>query len=107
MPGPTATIRMTELGYPKATVRATMVSFFVCIWPLLFTGQVLTRGLSADTAWTALALVPATRTGILIGNHAATRVSERFFRRLVIVFLLATSASLLAASGVHYLGARL
>ena len=95
MPGPTAALRLGGLGYPKAVVRATMVSFFVVVWPLVFAGQWATIGLSAETAANALALVPATLGGLLVGNWTAGRVSERVFRRMVIFFLIATSASML------------
>ncbi|MFK7941870.1 MAG: TSUP family transporter [Paracoccaceae bacterium] len=95
MPGPTATMRMTAQGYDKAVIRATMVSFFMCVWPLIFAGQSMTRAIPMATWINAGILVPATLGGIVLGNYAATRVSEKFFRRLVVGFLILTSASLL------------
>ena len=95
MPGPTAALRLGGLGIPKATVRATMVCFFVAIWPLIFAGQWATIGISSATAWNALSLVPATLAGLAAGNWAASRVSERLFRGMVFFFLIATSLSLL------------
>jgi uncharacterized membrane protein YfcA len=95
MPGPTAAVRMTALGYPKATTRATMVSFFCLIWPVIFLGQVATAGVATQTLWNALMLVPATLAGIVAGNWAARRVSEAVFRRLVIAILAVSSATLL------------
>lgn len=96
MPGPTATMRMTGQGYDKTITRATMVSFFMCIWPLIFAGQTVTRSISMGTWINAGLLVPATLAGIVLGNYAAARVSETFFRRLVVGFLILTSVSLLA-----------
>ena len=52
-------------------------------------------GVTEATLWNALRLVPAVLAGVLAGNWAASRVSERFFRNLVLVFLCATSVSLL------------
>lgn len=95
MPGPPPALRMAGTGRGKAVSRATLVSFFMAIWPMIFAGQALTRGLDPAILWSALSLVPATLVGILIGNWAASRVSETFFRRLVLGFLIVTSAALL------------
>jgi len=95
IPGPTAAVRLSGLGNPKTTVRATMVGFFAVITPLIVLGQSASIGVSSATLWNALTLMPATLAGLAIGNYAAARVSEQFFRRLVIFFLFATSASLL------------
>ena len=95
MPGPTAALRLSGLGHDKVTIRATMVSFFAVVWPIVFAGQWLTIGITAETAWNALSLVPATLGGLFLGNWAATRVSEKVFRTMVYVFLVATAVSLL------------
>lgn len=95
MPGPTAAIRIAGLGHGKAAVRASMVGFFVGIWPFILAGQWLALGFGSDTLWNAAKLVPATLAGLAVGNWAAGRVSEGFFRRVVILLLIATSASLL------------
>ena len=95
MPGPPAAIRASALGHPKTTVRASMMGFFVGIWPIVFTGQWIAIGISSETLWNALSLVPATLAGLAVGHYAASRVSEAFFRRVVIVLLFATAASLL------------
>ena len=104
MPGPTAAIRMSGLGHDKAKVRATMVSFFFVVWPMIFMGQWATAGITSQTMWNALGLVPATLAGIVIGNAVAARLSERFFRRLVIGVLVVTSASLLTDAALNGLG---
>lgn len=104
MPGPTATMRMTGQGYDKAITRATMVSFFMCVWPLICAGQAVTRPIPGETLMNAALLVPATLAGIVLGSYAATRVSERFFRQLVLGFLILTSASLLLDVGRTWIG---
>ncbi|MEM6974486.1 MAG: sulfite exporter TauE/SafE family protein [Pseudomonadota bacterium] len=97
MPGPTPAIRMGSLGYDKIALRSTMVTFFVVVWPVILAGQVMTAGIAAPVAWYALSLVPATLVGLVIGQIATTRVSELFFRRLVLAFLGATAFSLIAS----------
>ena len=96
IPGPPASLRMAGLGYPKATIRATMVTFFCLVWPAIFTGQWAVIGVGSDTLWNALVLVPGVLAGVLAGNWAAGHVSERVFRNLVLAFLCATSVSLFA-----------
>jgi uncharacterized membrane protein YfcA len=98
IPGPPAALRMTGLAHPKTVVRATMVSFFCAVWPMIFLAQLSVLSIGAETWWNAATLVPGTLVGLALGNWAASRVSESFFRRMVIVFLLAAAASLLAAS---------
>lgn len=95
MPGPIAAIRTSGIGHDKTRVRATMVAFFILIWPLIFTGQWVWIGISAATFWNAVILVPGTLAGLIAGNWAAAHVSERFFRGLVLVFLIATAGGLL------------
>lgn len=95
MPGPTAAVRLTSLGQNKKTVRATMICFFCVVWPVIFLGQWATAGVTIATLWNAALLVPATLAGIFVGNYAAGRVSESFFRRLVLGILVLTSISLI------------
>ena len=104
MPGPTVALRLAGLAHSKTAIRGTMVTFFCAVWPIIFAGQVLTGGIDAATLWNAAALIPATLGGVAVGQWATERVSERLFRRMVIFFLLATSASLLAASVLSFLG---
>ncbi len=98
IPGPPAALRMTGLGYPKVTVRATMVSFFCVVWAMILAAQMTALSIPAQTFWNAAMLIPATLAGLAVGNWAADKVSEAVFRRMVIAFLLAASASLLAGS---------
>lgn len=104
MPGPTAALRITGLGHDKATVRATMVSFFCCAWPLVFSGQAFAIGITKATLGNAAMLVPATLAGLAIGNYAAARVSEAVFRRLVLGFLALTAVALLGDAALGSIG---
>lgn len=98
IPGPPAALRMTGLARPKTVIRATMVSFFCAVWPMILLAQVSVLSIGAHTWWNAVCLIPGTLAGLAFGNWAASRVSESLFRRLVILFLLAAAGSLLAAS---------
>lgn len=95
MPGPTAALRATALGHPKAIVRASMVGFFIAAWPAIFAAQVLAIGPGRETFVNAALLAPATIAGLAVGNVVAHRVSEQFFRRAVFLLLAATSLSLI------------
>ncbi|MEM6623162.1 MAG: TSUP family transporter [Pseudomonadota bacterium] len=106
MPGPTAAVRMNGLSHSKARVRATMVAFFVLVWPMILLAQWVSLGISAETAWNALKLVPGTLAGLAVGNYAASRVSEDFFRRIVLVLLTLTAASLLGTAVWDWIGGR-
>ncbi|MEM6660889.1 MAG: sulfite exporter TauE/SafE family protein [Pseudomonadota bacterium] len=105
MPGPPAALRASALGWDKRTVRATMVCFFVAVWPIVFAAQAISIGLPRDTLWNALSLVPATLAGLAIGNWAAARVSEAFFRRLVFGVLFAAAAALMLSVLRDWMGA--
>ena len=95
IPGPPATMRMAGLGHSKMAIRATMVSFFCVVWPVILAGQWAVIGITAETLWNAVSLVPAVLAGLFVGNWVAAKVSERVFRNVVLVFLAGTSISLL------------
>ena len=71
------------------------MGFFVGVWPMILAAQWFALDIRSETLWNAAALVPATLAGLVVGNYAASKVSESFFRRVVIVLLIATSASLI------------
>lgn len=105
MPGPTAVIRAAGLGLEKARVRATMVTFFAMVWPLIFAGQWLSLDIGRETFLNAAMLAPATLGGLMIGNWAASRASERVFRSMVMVFLVLTSMTLFVDALISLAGA--
>ena len=95
MPGPIAALRVSGLGHKKVVVRASMVGFFVGVWPMILAAQWIALDLTLQSFRNAALLVPATLAGLAVGHYAAARVSESFFRRVVIILLFATSLSLL------------
>jgi uncharacterized membrane protein YfcA len=98
MPGPVAAARMSSLAFPKETIRATILVMFVFSYSAAFAFQVGLVGLAPDTWTRAATLLPATLIGVLIGRMLVARISERAFRRLIVVVLVATSLSLFAKS---------
>ena len=69
MPGPTAAIRAAGLGHGKAVVRASMMGFFMAVWPMILAGQWIGIGIGSATLWNALSLVPATLVGLALGSR--------------------------------------
>jgi uncharacterized membrane protein YfcA len=98
MPGPVAAARMSSLAFPKETIRATILVMFVFSYSAAFAFQVGLVGFS-EAAWSlTMSLLPATLIGVLIGRLLVARISERAFRRLIVVVLVATSLSLFVNS---------
>jgi uncharacterized membrane protein YfcA len=71
---------------------------FVSSYSAAFAFQVGLVGFS-QPAWSlTTSLLPATLIGVLIGRLLVARISERAFRRLIVVVLVATSLSLFVKS---------
>ena len=101
MPGPVAAVRLAALRQPKEATRATILLLFVFSYSAAIAAQAAASGLSGETLRLSLSLVPATLLGIGIGALLGKRLSEAWFRRVILAILLATAASLLlSASGV-------
>ena len=102
MPGPVAAARMSALALPKETIRATILAMFVVSYGTAYALQVWLAGVSPATLRVTVSLVPATLAGVVAGRLLAARISERAFRRLIVVVLVATAAGLL----INALGGR-
>ena len=98
MPGPVVAARMMMLKQGKETLRATILIMFVFSYMAALAAQVLMVGLSDGGLALAVKLAPATLAGVFFGKFAVEWISERAFRRIISVMLLATAASLLVAS---------
>ena len=98
MPGPVAAAHMSSLAYAKDTIRATMLVMFVFSYNAAIAFQAVLVGVSGETLSLAARLVPATLIGILLGRISVDWISERGFRRLITIVLVATSISLLVVS---------
>lgn len=97
MPGPLAATWMSIRGWNKQSVRATVLSFFVFAYGSTLVLYALFSDVTAKTVWLTLYLSPAVIGGIVVGNRIARLVSERTFRQLLLVVLIATVASLLVS----------
>lgn len=105
MLGPPVSLRMAAQKIEKHRNRATVLAFFVIGYPLVFWGQALVTKFSMEPVWGTLNYAPATFVGAIGGQIAVRHVSEVFFRRLVIIVLLATAASLITDALRSWLGA--
>lgn len=100
-PGPPVVLYLAGLGLDKTTFRALALSSFIVMQLGALAGQAAFVGIG-DGVWRlALVLAPVAALGGVIGHGLSHRLSERHFRRLVLVLLLATGAYMAyrAASG--------
>lgn len=94
--GPPISLRMTAQRMPKARNRATVLAYFVLVYPVVFCGQSLISGGDGTAALTqALGYTPATIAGAIGGWLLAPLVSEALFRNVVVAILILTTASLI------------
>jgi uncharacterized membrane protein YfcA len=96
MPGPVPAAWMAARGYRKDTVRATILLMFVFAYTIALLLQFNLAGINANTIWICISYSPATIAGIVFGGFLSKHISERIFRRLLIVVLAATVVVLLA-----------
>jgi uncharacterized membrane protein YfcA len=94
MPGPIPAAWMTRFGCDKETIRATILALFLFSYTGALLLQVSLVGIVTDTLSTTVILVPATLIGIFLGRFMGVRFSQSCFR-LLILFVLASSAALL------------
>ncbi len=103
MPGPVAAVRLAALQRTKEATRATILLLFVFSYSAAIAVQAAASGLSGETLRLSADLVPATLLGIGIGALLGKRLSEIWFRRVILAILLATAVSLLfSAAGVSF-----
>ncbi|MCG8356426.1 MAG: sulfite exporter TauE/SafE family protein [Kiloniellales bacterium] len=95
MPGPVAAARMSALDQSKQCIRATILVLFVFSYGAAIALQASLIEVSGETLSLAATLAPATLVGLLLGRWALAWISEAMFRRLLLLVLVATSASLL------------
>lgn len=95
MPGPIPAAWMSVTGFGKETVRATILMMFLFAYSIALALQFSGAGISSDTLRLCLVLVPATVVGIVAGRLLAHRISERLFRRILVIVLTATALALL------------
>jgi len=95
MIGPPVSLYLTAIGRAKNTARATVLAVFVPCYLVLIAGQAFATGFASATLIDAATFLPALALGTVGGHLAAGRVSERLFRQVVTVFLVATTVALI------------
>jgi len=95
MPGPPVALYLTGLGLDKTTFRALALSTFIVMQAGSLLGQSLFVGIDTRVWAYALVLVPVAALGATAGHRLCHHVTERVFRRLVLLLLLATGAYML------------
>lgn len=96
MIGPPVSLYLAATGAPKAAARATVLAAFLPCYLVLIAGQAVATELGTETLIDTAIFLPALVAGTVAGNVLAGKVDERQFRRVVTVFLAATSAALIA-----------
>lgn len=99
MPGPPVVLYLAALDLDKTTFRALSLSAFGTIQGVSLLAQTTVIGIDARVWGIAAVLVPTSALGALIGHGLCRYVSERLFRRIVLVLLLATGLYLLYRVG--------
>ena len=98
MPGPVVAALMSSRRSGKDATRATILILFVCTYPVAFAFQLLVVGQSDAALSLSLLLVPATLVGVITGRWASGMISERQFRRIIVLVLVATAIALLIST---------
>lgn len=99
MPGPLASTWMSIRGWRKSEIRSTILMFFVFAYGAGFILHGVFSDISADTLKLSALLSPVVVAGIVSGNMVTELVSERAFRRILLLVLFATLVSLVASIG--------
>ena len=83
---------MMVLEQSKDSLRATVLVMFVFSYIAAIAVQAAMVGLSDDGLTLTVTLAPATLIGVFFGKLSVEWISERAFRRIISVMLLATAA---------------
>lgn len=94
-PGPPVVLYLSSLGVDKTTFRALALSTFIVMQTGALLGQVFYVGVDGRVWGFALVLVPVAAIGAIVGHRLCRHVSERAFRRVVLVLLLVTGGYML------------
>lgn len=104
MPGPIPAAWMAARGYGKETVRATLLAMFILSYLAALALQASVAGIARETLWQCLLLAVPTLAGVYIGRKLAARLTERLFRRILLVVLAGTAIGLFSTSITNLVG---
>lgn len=96
MPGPPVAAYATAIKNDKITVRATTLVTFLFAYPIALVFQTGVVGISAKLYPIALSLSVPTIIGTFAGLLASSFVDERVFKWMTVVFLIASTITLIA-----------
>lgn len=97
MPGPLAATWMSVRSFDKASVRATILAFFVFAYGANVLTYAFVSGFRTATLTLAVTLAPALALGIAAGAALSGRLSEALFRKVLLGVLALTTAMLLTS----------
>lgn len=95
MPGPPIAAYATAIRGDKEVVRATTLVAFLFAYPLAFAAQAAAKGISPDFWASVSPLVLPTVLGTILGLFCAAKIDQRWFKRLTVLFLCASTATLI------------
>lgn len=95
MPGPLAATWMSVRAFNKASVRATILAFFIFAYGVNVLTYAFTSGFTPSTLGIAAWLMPALGLGTTAGVAISGKLSEKLFRKVLLAVLTATTVMLL------------
>ena len=99
MPGPALATYMSETGiYDKKTTRSTILIYFLFAYSLSLINHIAFIGVKVIAYKTAIYYLPVTIVGVIVGSQLVSKVSEEFFRFLIILVLALTSITMIFSS---------
>lgn len=98
MPGVPLLLYFSGTQLDKAALRSTTLSFFLFIYTVALSMQMVFTATNGGIWLTALALIPSLIIGMLLGQILFRHINQETFRYLTLFILLATGAYLLLTS---------
>jgi len=99
MPGPVPAAWMASKGFPKESIRATILAMFVVSYTVALGLQAGLVGVGPEVSGFSLRLAPATVLGVLVGQFFSRRITERTFRWILVTVLVFTAIVLFSSLG--------
>ncbi|PMS34822.1 hypothetical protein B0G57_10632 [Trinickia symbiotica] len=99
--GPAPTVWCMLRGHDKHTQRAICQTFFIAMQSLTLVTYLATGIIGRQTFYLILCMVPPALVFAWLGSRLYLRISERVFRRVLLVLLFASGAALFGTSLAH------
>ncbi|PTB19145.1 permease [Trinickia symbiotica] len=99
--GPAPTVWCMLRGHDKHTQRAICQTFFIAMQSLTLITYLATGIIGRQTLYLILCMVPPALVFAWLGSRLYLRISERVFRRVLLVLLFASGAALFGTSLAH------